>query len=540
MLLNLRGSVLSVSDGAATFQNALITASSWLASGMCGKVLLAAVDEINPVVFAQYNEKIKTKAGAAAFLLKPVSAGSHNPAVLGKGGCDSVGGFAFADNAVFEHSEITASVDEFNPSLSAFDFARFLQPFILPQEAARISRDFIKTYLAGNKSDILSVFENKAPADLLAGVEKEQKKKIYAGLRLLCNAKSSAVIAQTRNMQPENDGHDGFFAGAALPETNDDECRVWNFEDDKAIETTVYNEFSKSDAINFFTSGSTGLPKNCVHTKEMINEEVSGLAFLFRDIARIVSTVPTHHSYGFIFGLRMPRFLDVPVELKIPSPVLRWGDILRGGDLFIAFPSFLKYLADFDFKFPQDVTILTSTAPCPDELRDKLYENGAERVIEIYGASEAGAIAFREKSGLPFTLLPYWNFEIKSGAVEKFSRKRSSLAVEPPDILKLTGDGKFFVAGRKDNAVQVAGVNVYPSKVEKILKENALVKDAAVRLGGERLKAFVVLKNAADEDKAKKDLRDYLQKKLTAHEMPKHITFGPAVPATPFGKKADW
>ena len=67
-----------------------------------------------------------------------------------------------------------------------------------------------------------------------------------------------------------------------------------------------------------------------------------------------------------------------------------------------------------------------------------------------------------------------------------------------PDIISFESQRVFRINGRKDKAAQVAGVNVYPSKVADILKQNALVKDAEVRLGGERLKAFIVLKDGID------------------------------------------
>jgi 4-coumarate--CoA ligase (photoactive yellow protein activation family) len=390
--------------------------------------------------------------------------------------------------------------DEINPSREAFNLAREFAPFISESESSGIVCDYIKTYLAGNRSDILSVFENHSVKDLLEGAPKDKLPKIYEALKLLCSVEK-------------------------------------NFTDISEVENLCFEALNRSSQINFFTSGSSGIPKNCIHSKEMINEEVEGLLFLFRDIERIVSTVPAHHSYGFVFGLQTPRFLDIPVKRHIPLPFLEWETILKENDLLAAFPLFLKYLVELDFKFPKGVTILTSTAPCPDELMEKLYRNGAKRIIEIYGASEAGAIAYREKPYAPFTLLDYWDV---CGGGETIQRKRTALKIEMPDIITFESEKIFRVSGRKDNAVQVAGVNVYPSKVSGILKRCPLVKEAEVRLGGERLKAFIVLKEEVDTESAKKELRRYMETNLTAHEMPKNITFGDKIPATPFGKKTDW
>jgi len=484
-LLNLRGICLTVSDGNETFNTALITAYSLLKSKKCKEILLCVADEINPVILKEHNSQVSEKPAAAAFLL--VQSGQ------GDGGIDH-------KRVVNSSVPLTTFADEINPSRGAFNIAREFAPFILRSEASRIVCDYIKTYLAGNKADILSVFENRGAKDLLERAPKEKLPKIYEGLQLLCSTEK-------------------------------------DFTDIACVEEVCFEALNKSARINFFTSGSTGVPKNCIHSKDMVNEEVEGLLFLFRDIERVISTVPAHHSYGFIFGLQTPRFLDVPVEPHIPAPFLEWGTILKENCLFVTFPLFLKYLMELDFKFPKGVTVLTSTAPCPNEIIEKVYQNGAKRLIEIYGASEAGAIAYREGAFAPFNLLPFWDIDAKGEAV---IRKRTKLRVELPDIITFESERVFRVSGRKDNAVQVAGVNVYPSKVADILKRNSLVKDAEVRLGGERLKAFIVLKDGIEKETAEKELHKYMKENLSAHEMPKNITFGDKIPSTPFGKKADW
>ncbi|MDR1942229.1 MAG: beta-ketoacyl synthase chain length factor [Endomicrobium sp.] len=485
LALNLRGACVSLSGGAKTFENALTTAKIWLSENRCESVLLCAADEINPVTLTQYSDKIIQRPGAAAFLIcKSPQDENVN------------GGF---------YIDLPASFisDEFNPSLAAFNLARSFEPFILPQEAKRIARDFVKTSLAGSRQNIMSVFENQNTAELLKNAGENKIKSVCGGLKLLCAADK-------------------------------------DFTDPYSAETEVFDGFKKSNRINFFTSGSAGIPKNCIHLKESIDEEIESLAFLFKDVKRIVATVPSHHSYGFIFTLKMPRFLDIAAVSYPPVPTLKWAEILQEGDMFVTFPMFLKILDGLNFKFPQGVRVLTSTAPCPDELIEKIYASGAARLTEIYGASESGAIAYRQNAYAPFNFLPCWDLIFKNGIVDKIKRKKTSLEIEIPDILAMESQTMFRVSARKDNAVQVAGVNVYPSKVEAALKLNPFVKDAAVRLGGERLKAFIVLKDGVNVETAKKEIHSDMQKNLSVHEMPKNITFGDKIPLTPFGKKSDW
>ena len=71
--------------------------------------------------------------------------------------------------------------------------------------------------------------------------------------------------------------------------------------------------------------------------------------------------------------------------------------------------------------------------------------------------------------------------------------------VDLPDETNIL-DGRFLVPlKRRDACVQVAGINVYPKHVEKILSQHPAVKTCRVRLmrpeEGTRLKAFVVLQD---------------------------------------------
>lgn len=481
ILLNFRGPCLTVSQGGSSFESAVNTAKSWLLSRRCKDILLGVSDESHPVIDKEFEHELYGAERAAFFLLSFEET---------------------SDEFVFE----LMSPDDYNPAAYAYELAKKYAMFLNRKDISRIVPDFIKTSLAGKKKDVISVFENQETKDALKEASKKERAFIFEGLKLLCTIDDTALT--------ENKDND--------------------------IENVCWEAFKKNKQINFFTSGSTGTPKSCIHPQEVIKEETDGVAFLFNNIKRIVSTAPSHHSYGFIFGLQLPKLLNLDVISKAPLPFLEWNEILREGDLLVTFPLFLKLLVDIDFKFPKGVTVLTSTSSCPDSIFDEIYKRGASQIIEIYGSSETGAIGFREAAGAPFFLLPFWNYDERGSEISEIFRKKTSLRCELPDIVRTKGERVFTVIERKDHAVKVAGINVYPLRIEKILKKHALIKDAVVRLGGDRLKAFIVLREDADEKSAKKSIHDYMHSMLTAHELPKNITFGTQLPLTPFGKKADW
>ncbi|MDR0486138.1 MAG: beta-ketoacyl synthase chain length factor [Elusimicrobiota bacterium] len=486
--LNFRGPCLTISQGHNSFESSLQTARVYLLSKTASSVLIGAVDEANPVILKEYGGKTVFTESAAFFLFS-----------------QNCGGKSICLLSEIENALKNAAVDEFNPSLAAFNIARGKYPLLPPQNCQKIISDIIKTKSASKKKEVLSVFENENNPRLFSKIDQSQKKEIENEIKAFFGAEFSI------------DEHSGDFSALPL------KCAQAVFE---------------KDGISFSTSGSQGLPKICPHSFEALREEIIGVSFLFKKIKRIISLAPAHHSYGFIFGMQLGKYLDIETQYHSPLPNLQWDKILKEGDLFIVFPLFLNYLKELDFIFPSKVTLLTSTAPCPDELIDYAYKNGAENIIEIYGSSETGAIGYRQRAKEPFNLLPFWSF-VEGGGGKQIFRQMQGV-MDLPDNVEILQDKSFFVKGRKDTAVQVAGINVYPKRVESVLKKQAYIKDISIRLGDKKLKAFIVLKEGISEDLARKDIFDFMNKNLTTQEIPQNIVFGKSIPVNHLGKKQDF
>ncbi|MBR4356275.1 MAG: hypothetical protein IKP96_06925, partial [Elusimicrobiaceae bacterium] len=94
-----------------------------------------------------------------------------------------------------------------------------------------------------------------------------------------------------------------------------------------------------------------------------------------------------------------------------------------------------------------------------------------------------------------------------------------------------------------DGRVKVAGTNVYPAQVERILASHPAVKDCRVRLmrpeEGERLKAFIVLNEGYGPEHLG-IVRTFLSQRLNVYEMPRTFTFGEVLPVTAAGRETDW
>ncbi|MBL6078579.1 AMP-binding protein [Belnapia sp. T18] len=158
------------------------------------------------------------------------------------------------------------------------------------------------------------------------------------------------------------------------------------------------------------TSGSTGERRPCTHSAARLLAEGAHWAGRFTDRRRILTLVPAHHIYGFLFTALLPDLLGLPVQ---DARALAPGRLLREvapGDLLVGFPTgFSGLLRSIGpASLPADVEAVSSTAPLPAGIHQALRCVGFGRVTEVYGSSETGGIATRIAPEESFRLLPWW------------------------------------------------------------------------------------------------------------------------------------
>lgn len=305
-------------------------------------------------------------------------------------------------------------------------------------------------------------------------------------------------------------------------------------------ESVYRNLPSDGGAITFRSSGSTGEPKRSSHTAADLSVESESVTPLFPDTKRILSLVPPHHLYGWSFTVILPERLGVPVvDIRAWTPS-RMVSELTSGDLLVAVPAQWQSLERLPGLRP-GVVGLSATAPLPRELVERLLERGLERMNEIYGSSENGAMAWRDDWLRPFHLLAH--FRRTQGGLLRCDPAGSERLVEVQDRLVWYGPTELVPAGRIDEAVQVGAMNVYPRRVADVIREHPDVVDCAVRLsqhGGAaaRLEAFVVPRPGAGELAAA--LREWCASRLPPEARPRVYKSGPALLTNEMGKLTGW
>lgn len=301
-----------------------------------------------------------------------------------------------------------------------------------------------------------------------------------------------------------------------------------------------------NQALTFLTSGSTGNPKRQRHYIWHLFSETRLFANLFYKRRRVISFVPSHHLYGFLFTVLLPKELNIPLirhtEISLKE--------LQKGDLIIATPIQWQYIQKTVTQFPTDVVGVTSTSPCPIELSENLKTQGLTDLYEIYGSTETSGVGYRKSYKDFYKLLDHWQKGDKDNEL--------LLCINPDDCdhnecdemqifilmnhLHWQHDIYFNVGERIDQAIKIGGINVYPSHIEAIINTHPCIKECAIRSytlsdGYTRLKAFIVPK---DDSLTEEDVFKYLSDKLTSVEQPKQLTFGSELPRNDIGKLTNW
>jgi 4-coumarate--CoA ligase (photoactive yellow protein activation family) len=371
---------------------------------------------------------------------------------------------------------------------------------------------------------------------------------------LLANNMDMAALA---SMQPSQSGLEeyelrsvayAFTEMLCIPDTAVDQFMSCPTMDEWAQCALGFWRSNPSELV-FKTSGSTGTPNACKQSFALLEQEIQAQAEIFKEHARIVTLVPRHHIYGFLFSILLPKALGIPV-LDLPLvPSRSQMEQLRPGDLVVAFPMFWKSLSVLAPSFPTGVCGVTSTGPCPADVIHTLMKMGISRITEVYGSSETGGIGTRHHPDHAYTLLPFWEpFTIQADHPTILTRRlpdgETAGSFKLPDLIHWETARTFRPLKRQDKCVQVAGVNVYPEKVADCIRSHTMVRSCAVRLmrpdEGQRLKAFVVLRDESQIDAFRRDIRTWLVQRLSASEIPKSLTFGTTLPTNDMGKDADW
>lgn len=295
--------------------------------------------------------------------------------------------------------------------------------------------------------------------------------------------------------------------------------------------------------VTVYTSGSTGDPTpnpkrwDALWGHAALVTEYMGA----RIDTNLVATVPPQHMYGLETTILSPLLEGTAISTGRPLLGPEIADALSAlpaPRILVTTPYHLRVLARSRPHMPPLEAIMSATAPLSAALAARLESMLGAPVLEIFGFTEAGAIATRRTVDGPL-----W----RCRADLRLRATRAGHVVEAPhldgpvplsDRIALRSPQTFELRGRPTDMVTVAGKRASLPGLNSILTEIDGVIDGAFFQppsdeieGVSRLTAFVVAPGVSD-----RELRDALRAHLDPAFLPRRIVRVAELPRGAAGK----
>lgn len=345
---------------------------------------------------------------------------------------------------------------------------------------------------------------------------------------------------------------------------------------------TACNTASDDVALVAFTSGTTGVPKGCMHFHRDVMAMCHGFATQVLGISaedRCIGTPPIAFTFGLGALLCFPlaaRASVVLLERATPETLL---DAIAATGVTISFtaPSFYRQMAlaiggqPGRFNTASLRASVSAGEALPDATRSLWREATGVEMLDGIGATELihifiaaagrdvrpGAIG-RAVPGYEIAVLDDDLQHVPNGTVGRLAVRGPTgcryLADERQtkyvqggwnltgDACTIDDDGYVWFKARTDDLIISSGYNIGAPEVEAAVLQHASVMECAV-VGipdierGQAVKAFVVLRagHSASETLAR-ELQEHVKATIAPYKYPRHVEFVDALPKTDTGK----
>ncbi|CAA9891910.1 Acyl-coenzyme A synthetase/AMP-(Fatty) acid ligase [Candidatus Methylobacter favarea] len=304
-----------------------------------------------------------------------------------------------------------------------------------------------------------------------------------------------------------------------------------------------------------FTSGSTGQPKPIEKRLIQFQREIALLEKLWGKqlaAAAALSTVSHQHIYGLLFRVLWPLSAERCFHSRsYIDPELLADAIQDTPAYWIASPAHLKRL---DRNSPWQTisalnAIFSSGGPLQYSTAQQILANSGQSVIEVFGSSESGGIAWRQQNRKPdtaWTLFEGMTLSCKDDRWHLHSPLAGKSGLPLDDQLDLQHDGRFFLQGRVDRIVKLEGKRVSLTELEQRLMDTQLIAEAftvMIAKNRDEIGAVCVLNQkglaqlkASGRNQLIKEIRIALYKWFEAVVLPRKWLFVDRLPLNAQGK----
>jgi acyl-coenzyme A synthetase/AMP-(fatty) acid ligase len=236
-----------------------------------------------------------------------------------------------------------------------------------------------------------------------------------------------------------------------------------------------------------FTSGSTDVSKMVMKTWNTLwlGAQMNRKYFLGSSdsLNRMVATVPPCHMYGLEWSVMLPLIAPIMIysgNAFFPEDVRCALQEMSGERCLVTTPLHLRAFLKTESDFPAIDRILCATAPLDPELARDAERRFGGTLLEIYGCSEAGSMAYRRPAENPA-----WRF-FDEFIVERLGtriRISSDHLLEPVDLsdrLEFDEQGRFTLLARHTDLIKVGGKRASLAELNNRLLSIEGVEDGAI------------------------------------------------------------
>ncbi len=389
----------------------------------------------------------------------------------------------------------------------------------------------------------------------------------------------------TADNAPPQAWNDWLMTRHALPTLQDGQVHTW----DAALQTSgdapALTVGPADLAILPYTSGTTGLPKGCMHLHSSImhNAVASGLWGNGSAENVVLTVVPMFHITGMVSLMHtsirgaatlimMPRWdRELAGRLISRWQVTHWTNIPTMVIDLLGSPNF----ASFDLT--SLVYIGGGGAAMPQAVAQRLFEQYGLRYIEGYGLTETAAPSHsnppdapkQQCLGIPFmstdarvidpdTLMEvpvgeqgeiimhgpevfqgYWKRPDATEAA--FIELEGKRFFRSGDLGHVDVEGYFFLTDRLKRMINASGFKVWPAEVEALMFRHPAIQEACIiatqdAYRGESVKAVIVLRPSHRDLVTEQELIDWCRDNMAVYKVPRVVQFVEALPKSGAGK----
>lgn len=310
----------------------------------------------------------------------------------------------------------------------------------------------------------------------------------------------------------------------------------------------------ETSVFELFTSGSSGHPKRVLKTLRQMEREAATVETLLGPyVAKggiVTGTVSHQHLYGLSFRLFWPLCSGRPIDATVHEFWESLAGVALAGGAIITSPAHLTRIPVHAAVMARPGLVLSAGAPLPALAVTEARRAFGAHVLEIYGSTETGMIAWRSRDDHDTPWQPAPGVTVRQTEDKRVLVASPFLGTddwhEGSDRIRLLGDGSFDLLERADRIAKIEGKRISLPEVETRILDLPEVTAASVAVlpgGKPSLGAAIVLTEEGERALAKsgafrfgRSLRKALAAFIEPAGLPRRWRYVPALPVGPLGK----